>query len=87
MHHYNLGQNIIDKSTKLSNIGFSVECFTADFLQFCSTTVKTFLLGGRVSTFPSNLSILGISYVLGCSATRQVISLFGDNNIVAFALY
>ena len=32
--HYNRGQKIGDKFTKLSKIGFSMECFTADFLQF-----------------------------------------------------
>ena len=37
---YNIGQNIVDKSTKLSNIGFFIECFTTHFSQFCSITVK-----------------------------------------------
>ena len=32
--------NIVDKSTKLSNIGFFIECFTTYFSQFCSVTVK-----------------------------------------------
>ena len=36
----NLEQNIVDKSTKVSNIGFCMEYFTADFSQFCRTTVK-----------------------------------------------
>ena len=31
---YNLGQKVGDKFIKLSKIGFSMECFTADFLQF-----------------------------------------------------
>ena len=30
----NLGQKVGDKLTKLSKIGFSIERFTADFLQF-----------------------------------------------------
>ena len=30
----NLGQKAGEKSTKLSNIGFSMECFTPNFLQF-----------------------------------------------------
>ena len=46
---------------KLSDIGFFSECFTADFSQFCSTTVKTCHLGARLSTFPSIPSISGIS--------------------------
>ena len=29
--NYNLGKGIVDKLTKLSKLGFSVECFTADF--------------------------------------------------------
>lgn len=39
---YNLGQNMPDKSTKLSNIGFFMKYFTADLLQHCSRTVKFF---------------------------------------------
>ena len=30
---YSFGENILDKSTKLSNIGFSVELFQANFSQ------------------------------------------------------
>ena len=30
---FNLGQGFGDKFTKLSKIGFSMECFTADFWQ------------------------------------------------------
>ena len=37
---HNLGQNSIDNLVKLSVIGFSMECFTADFSQFPDTTVK-----------------------------------------------
>ena len=48
---YSLGQNIADKSTKVSNIGFSVECFTTNVLQICSTTAKICSLGNRLSTF------------------------------------
>ena len=44
---YNLGQEVIDKFTKLSNIGFPMECFIADFLQFF-TVKRQNLLGGRV---------------------------------------
>ena len=31
---YNIGQMVGDKFTKLGKIGFSLECFTADFLRF-----------------------------------------------------
>ena len=47
---YNLGQNIVDKFTKLSIIGLSMECTTADFLQFSSTDVKICYFRGRQST-------------------------------------
>ena len=44
----NLEKNILDKSTKLSNICFSVEYFIADFIAdaICSATVKYFYLDG-----------------------------------------
>ena len=42
-------------------MGFSMESFPADFLLFCSTTVNICVLGGRLSTLPSILNILGIS--------------------------
>ena len=31
---YNLGQKVVDKFTKLSKTGFSIEYFTADILRF-----------------------------------------------------
>ena len=43
---HNHGQNTVDRFTKLSKIGVSLECFTADFWQFSSTTVKIWFLGG-----------------------------------------
>ena len=48
IYFLNHGQNIDDKITKLSKIGVSLECFTADFFLFYSTTVKTLLFGGRL---------------------------------------
>ena len=53
----NLGQNIVGK---LSKTGFPMECFRADFLQFCSVVVKNCLWGSRQSTYLSILSILTI---------------------------
>ena len=47
---YNLGQKVGDKLTKLSEIGFSMEWFTADFLQFFTKNVKIWLLVGRLGT-------------------------------------
>ena len=32
--NYNLGQNIVEKSGKLSKIGFSIKCFTEFFCHF-----------------------------------------------------
>ena len=43
----NLGQNIVGKFTKI-NIGFSMECFTTDFLQLSSATVKNGLAAVRL---------------------------------------
>ena len=43
-----LGQKIANKFTKLSKIGVSVECFTADFWQFPSANVKIYLLNVRL---------------------------------------
>ena len=40
---HSFGQNL-DKLTKLSNIGFSMELFKADFPQLFNTTVKFWLL-------------------------------------------
>ena len=37
---YNLGQKVTDKLKKLSKTGFSMEFFTADFLQFLPKNVK-----------------------------------------------
>ena len=63
---HNLGQKVGDKLTKLSKIGFSMEWFTADFLQFFTKNVKIWLLVGRLSTrhqiqafqgFPGNFLI------------------------------
>ena len=34
------GQKAVDKFTKLSMIGFSMECVTAEFLQFLKKNVK-----------------------------------------------
>ena len=46
----NLGQKVGDKLTKLSKIGFSMEWFKADFLQFFTKNVKIWLFVGRLGT-------------------------------------
>ena len=62
--YYHLGQNIVDKFTGISKIVLSIECFTADFSQFSSITVKICLLGDLLGSrrhfqafqrFPLNL--------------------------------
>ena len=46
----NLGQKIGDKLTKLSKIGFSMECFTADFLRFFTEKRQNLALVGQLGT-------------------------------------
>ena len=46
----NLGQNIVNEFTKLSNYRFSYGMFAADFSQFSSIIVKICLLVGRSGT-------------------------------------
>ena len=81
-----LGRGVVGKCTKLNditklnNIDFFMKCFTADFSQFCSTTVGIWLMCGWLSVFPSFRSISGIalkflnflrSYVLSSSVTSE----------------
>ena len=40
---YNFGQVVGDTFTKLSKIGFSMDCFTADFCDFLPKSVKIWL--------------------------------------------
>ena len=47
---YNLGQEVVDKLTKLSKKGFSMESFTADLLKFLCESVNIWFLGGRLGT-------------------------------------
>ena len=45
-----------------------MECFTANFLQFCSAIVEICLLGGGLSTSPSKRSIGPILDIRGMDA-------------------
>ena len=47
----NLGKKVEDKFTNLTEIGFSMECLTVDFLQFLQKNVKVWPLGGRLDTW------------------------------------
>ena len=40
---YNYGQKVVEKFTKLSKIGFSMECFAADFLWLASENFRNWL--------------------------------------------
>ena len=52
-----IGQEILDKRTKLRKTCFSMECFTAGFSRIFSTYVKIWLLGGRLGPrFPKTTS-------------------------------
>ena len=42
---YNLGQNVGDNFIKLIKIGFSIECFTADFLRFFNQNRQNLAFG------------------------------------------
>ena len=44
----NLGQKFVDKFTELSEIGFSNECFRANFSRFSGANTKFCLLGGQL---------------------------------------
>ena len=57
---YNLRQKIVDKFTKLSDIGFPLECFSTGFLRFSSTNVKICILGGQLGNRLQNPSNSGI---------------------------
>ena len=50
LFYYNLGQNTVEKSAKLSNIGFSMKYFTVGFSQFCSAVIKICLVVGKISS-------------------------------------
>ena len=47
---YSLGQNIVDRFVKLSNICFSMKCFTGGILQIFARLSK-FALGHWLCTF------------------------------------
>ena len=70
----NLGQNDADISTKLSRIGFSMECFTTDFLKIWRTNVRISFLGDRLSSFSLVLTTVGISLNYSCCLKPQVFS-------------
>ena len=54
----NLGQKVGDKVTKLSKIGFSMECFTTDFLQFFTEKRQNLALGWTAGYSLSNPRVL-----------------------------
>ena len=46
----NIPQNILEESIKVTNIDFSMECFTVDFLKIYSGNVQI-LLSGEIYKF------------------------------------
>ena len=52
--YYNLGQKDVDKFTKLSKIGFSMEWFTTDFLQRFTKKSQNLGFGWTGGYLPSN---------------------------------
>ena len=58
---YNLVPKVADKFTKLSKIGFSMDCFTADFLRLFTEKCQNLALGGRLGTCHQNQAFQGFS--------------------------
>ena len=56
----NLGQKVGDKLTKLRKVGFSMECFAADILQFFTQKCQNLAFGRTAGYSPSNPSISAI---------------------------
>ena len=91
---YNLGQKVGDKFTKFSKIGFSMECFTADFLQFFTKKGQNLACGWAAGYLPSNPSASEIfmKFPNFLIIVRQLVkqpvhSLPGDNSLVLFHLW
>ena len=57
---YNPGQKVGDTFTKLSKIGFFMECFTADFLQFFNKKRQNLTFGWTAGYSLLNPNISGI---------------------------
>ena len=81
----NLGQKVGDKFTKLGEIGFSMVCFTADFLRLFTEKRQNLFFGWMGEYSPSNTSISEIflkfpnfrrSSVLSRSAVREATRTF-----------
>ena len=95
---HNLGQKVGDKFTKLGKIGFSMEYFTADFLQFFNKKRQNLTFGWTAGYSPLNPYISRIFLKLPnlklseSQFVRQLVrqllhSLSGDNNLVSFHLW
>ena len=57
---YSLGQKVRDKFIKLSKIGFSMEFFTTDILQFFDEKRQNLTFGLTAGYSPLNPNISGI---------------------------
>ena len=56
-YFYNIGKKVVNKFTKLSNIGLSMECFTADVFQFFSKKSQNLAFGWAAGYLPSDPSV------------------------------
>ena len=57
---HNLGQKVGKNFTKFSKIGFPMECFIADFLEFFTKKRRNLAIGWTAGYSPLNPSISGI---------------------------
>ena len=63
---YNLGQGVGDKFTKLSKIGLSMECFTADFWRFLGVKCQNLGFRWAAGYSPTNPCMSGF-----CSSLKS----------------
>ena len=75
----NLGQKFLDKFTILSQIGFSMEWFTAHFLRFFTKKRQNLAFGWQAGFSPSNPSILGIFFKISKFPKILSLKLFGNS--------
>ena len=76
---YNLGKKVGDKFTKLSKIGFSIDCFTAAFLLLFTEKRQNLAFGWTAGYSPSNRSISGIFLKFPNFLRFRVVKSFGNS--------
>ena len=63
----NLGERIVDKFTKLSKIGFSKDCFIADFFRLSGTKFASRMAGSVLAIKSKHF----MDFFSSCSTTRK----------------